>query len=63
MKKSRNELFLIIKMSHDFLNPPCKRFGGTHYDNMGYNIVRAHHSLQTNGCSRMQSLVECHSYF
>lgn len=50
-------------MSHDFLNPPCKRFGGTHYDNMGYNIVRAHHSLQTNGCSRMQSLVECHSYF
>lgn len=62
-KRVEMSYFLIIKMSHDFLNPPCKRFGGTHYDNTGYNIVRAHQSLQTHGCSRMQSIVEWRSYF
>lgn len=32
-------------MSKNFIVPPCKRFGATHYDTIGYNTVRAHHSL------------------
>lgn len=57
MQTNRNELFLFIKMSKDFINPPCKRFRRTTYDNMGFNTVRAHHSLTKDGCSRLESLV------
>lgn len=57
MQTNRNELFLFIKMSKDFINPPCKRFRRTTYDNLGFNTVRAHHSLTKDGCSRLESLV------
>lgn len=44
-------------MSKDFIHPPCKRFGKTAFENRGFNTVRAHHSLQKDGCTRMESLV------
>jgi len=44
-------------MSKDFIHPPCKRFGRTVFENTGFNTVRAHHSLQKDGCTRMESLV------
>ncbi|CAD8113717.1 unnamed protein product [Paramecium sonneborni] len=43
-------------MSKDFIHPPCKRFGRTIFENTGFNTVRAHHSLQKDGCTRIQSL-------
>ncbi|CAD8117821.1 unnamed protein product [Paramecium sonneborni] len=43
-------------MSKDFIYPPCKRFGKTTFENSGINTVRAHYSLQKNGCTRNQSL-------
>ncbi|CAD8206740.1 unnamed protein product [Paramecium pentaurelia] len=43
-------------MSKDFIHPPCKRFGRTVFENTGFNTVRAHHSLQKDGCTRMESL-------